>query len=80
MKYSDVELLCCEDETDVLLEWAEIIKIEKPDIIIGYNTFGFDYKFILERAREIGCYDEIRFLGKNIKKQCREEEKTLIPN
>ena len=84
MKHSDLEMVCCEDEEDVLLEWTEIIKREKPDVIIGYNIFGFDYKFMLERAEENDCENEFCSLGKNSTenssarhKICRREEKTL---
>ena len=84
MKHSDVEIVCCEDEEDVLLEWSEIIKREKPDVIIGYNIFGFDYKFMLERAEENGCDAEFRSLGKNSvdsstyrHRVCNREEKVL---
>ena len=26
---------------------------KRPDIIIGYNTFGFDWHFLLDRADEL---------------------------
>ena len=26
-----------------------------PDVIIGYNIFGFDYEFMFQRARQNGC-------------------------
>ena len=48
MRNSDVEIVSCEDEGDVLTEWTEIIQREKPHIIIGYNIFGFDYKFMID--------------------------------
>ena len=40
-------------EEDVLVKWTELIIQEDPDIIIGYNIFGFDWKFMVERAREL---------------------------
>ncbi len=39
-------------EKDVLLAWRNLILREDPDIIIGYNIFGFDYKFMFDRAKE----------------------------
>ena len=39
-------------ENDLLLKWTEIIQKENPDIIIGYNIFGFDYEFMFRRAQE----------------------------
>jgi DNA polymerase delta subunit 1 len=35
------------------MEWDRLVIKEDPDIIIGYNTFGFDYKFIYDRSREL---------------------------
>ena len=66
MKNTEVEITCCEDEKDLLLEWRDVINREKPDIILGYNIFGFDYKFICERVDELGCRNEFYKIGKNI--------------
>lgn len=52
-------------ERDVLLAWKNIIQKENPDIIIGYNIFGFDYTFLFERAKELGIVDKFMILGRN---------------
>ena len=44
-------------ERDLLLAWAKLIKDENPDIIIGYNIFGFDYDFLFRRSQELDCVD-----------------------
>lgn len=54
----DVEVISCEDEADVLLEWAKFINRLDPDIMTGYNIFGFDYSFMYYRAKELGCHEE----------------------
>ena len=77
VKKSEVEIVCCEDEKDILLEWRDVINREKPDIIIGYNIFGFDYKFLCNRASELDCIDEFYKIGKNINIKCKKEEKEL---
>ena len=41
-------------EQKVLLAWRDLVIRENPDIIIGYNIFGFDYNVFL-RAQETGC-------------------------
>ena len=46
------------EESAVLLAWKELIQREDPDIIIGYNIFGFDYTFMFDRAKELNCIDE----------------------
>ena len=46
-----VKFISCENERDLLLKFAQYIEIENPDIIAGYNTFGFDDAYIAERCR-----------------------------
>ena len=43
-------------ERDVLLEWSKLIELHDPDIIIGYNTFGFDESFMYDRIADL-CID-----------------------
>ena len=52
------EIVWKKKERNVILEWAKLIKREDPDIIIGYNTFGFDWHFLLDRTDELNCKDE----------------------
>ena len=40
----------CNTEKDLLLGWRNIIKKMDPDFITGYNIFGFDFKYIYDRA------------------------------
>tara|TARA_B100001059_G_C17834999_1_gene587426 strand:+ start:887 stop:5902 length:5016 start_codon:yes stop_codon:yes gene_type:complete len=59
----------CEIETyntekEVLLAWTKMIQREDPDIVIGYNIFGFDYKFMIERAEELKCKAKFLELGR----------------
>ena len=58
MENSRCEIECHSNEKDLLLAWTEMIRREKPDVIIGYNIFGFDWKFLCERAEETKCFDE----------------------
>ena len=77
MRNSDVEIVSCDEEADVLTEWTEIIQREKPHIIIGYNIFGFDYKFMIDRATENNCFKEFCKLGKNVNVECKRMSKTI---
>ncbi len=54
-----------------MLAWTDIIKREDPDIIIGYNIFGFDYQFMYQRADELGCIDRFLQLSRNKGKICK---------
>ena len=57
-------------EKEVLLAWTKIIQKEDPDIIIGYNIFGFDYKFMFERAQELECERSFLLLSRNNNEVC----------
>lgn len=55
-----------DDETDLLVSWTRLIQEENPDIIIGYNIFGFDYEFMFRRAQELKCEREFFPLSRKI--------------
>jgi DNA polymerase elongation subunit (family B) len=57
-------------EKDVLLAWQRLIQREDPDIIIGYNIFGFDYMFMFKRAEENDCIEEFLKLSRNKDEIC----------
>jgi len=44
----------CKNERDLLLKFEQCIRDENPDILCGYNTFGFDDAYIAERASRCG--------------------------
>ena len=57
-------------EKEVLLAWTELIQRENPDIVIGYNIFGFDYQFMFLRAKELGCERAFLQLSRNKNEIC----------
>jgi DNA polymerase elongation subunit (family B) len=57
-------------ESEVLLAWTKLIQRENPDIIIGYNIFGFDYEFMFRRSQELDCVDEFLKLSRNNDEVC----------
>ena len=57
-------------EREVLLAWQKLIQRENPDIIIGYNIFGFDYQFMFYRAQENGCIEDFLKLSRNKDEIC----------
>lgn len=50
----DAEVKCCTSETELLLEWRNMIQSYNPDVITGYNIFGFDMSYVFTRAKELG--------------------------
>lgn len=57
-------------EREVLLAWQKLVQSENPDIIIGYNIFGFDYEFMFRRAEENNCVEEFLKLSRNKDEIC----------
>ena len=59
------EVISCKTEKEVLLRWTKLIQEEDPDIVIGYNIFGFDYEFMFRRAQENKCERDFLMLSRN---------------
>jgi DNA polymerase elongation subunit (family B) len=62
-------------EKEVLLSWQKLIQRENPDIIIGYNIFGFDYMFMFKRAEENNCIEEFLKLSRNKDEICATKDR-----
>jgi len=71
----NVSVQCCNNETDLLMAWNNLILQEDPDIIIGYNIDGFDFKFMADRAKELNCFTEFLNMSR-IKNEICYDEKT----
>ena len=61
-------------EKEVLLAWQRLIQHEDPDIIIGYNIFGFDYTFMFHRAEQTDCVGEFLKLSRNRDEVCATQD------
>lgn len=59
----DANVLSFDNEKDLLLEFQKIMQEEDPDIITGYNIYGFDEKYIYGR-KKINRIDEFGFLSR----------------
>jgi len=53
-----------DNEVAVLLAWTKLIQRENPDVITGYNIFGFDFMYLHERAEKFGCQKSFSKLGR----------------
>ncbi len=45
-------------EIELLTAWAELIGRLQPDVLTGYNVFGFDWPYIRSRCMELGIEPE----------------------
>ena len=51
--------ISCETEQEMLFKFAAEVRIQNPDVMCGYNTFGFDDAYIEDRCKELGILEEI---------------------
>ena len=64
------QIVTCKTERKLLQAWTELVQREDPDIIIGYNIFGFDYEFMFRRALENHVEDDFLKLSRNSGEFC----------
>jgi DNA polymerase elongation subunit (family B) len=70
----NVEVQCTNNETELLLAWRDLIQREDPDVIIGYNIFGFDCEFMFRRAEENHCESDFLQLSRLQGEVCAKEK------
>jgi DNA polymerase delta subunit 1 len=67
-KYDSIDGVTIEsydNEKDVLLAWTKLIQKINPDMIIGYNIFGFDFNYMHMRALILDCSKDFANLERN---------------
>ena len=72
----DTVVLQYPSEKKLLLDYAQFIRDTNPDIIVGYNIFGFDNGYLFERAKVLGITDKFNYQSK-INKFTEIKSKTL---
>ena len=74
----DVEVKTCKTEADLLLSWKRLMSKLNPDIIIGYNIWGFDIEYIWDRSKETGINHKFKLgLGRIRDRTCNLIEQKL---
>ena len=59
------KVLSFQTEQEMLVAWTKFIRNElDPDIMLGYNIYGFDFQYINDRAEELDCVNQVRMLGR----------------
>jgi len=48
---TDVKLILCKTEASLLQEFIDLIKMENPNILAGFNILGFDMEYLIGRAK-----------------------------
>ena len=73
----DTIVLQYASEKKLLLAYAQFIRDTDPDVIVGYNIFGFDNGFLFERAQVLGIEDNFNYQSKLSFKKTLLEKKIL---
>ncbi len=73
-----IDVSCCKDEKELLKKWKNLMMDLNPDIVIGYNIWGFDIEYIWNRSIELGINEKFQIgLGKICKRKCVLKEQKL---
>lgn len=72
-----VDVESYETEQEVLLAWNKLLERTNPDIITGYNIFGFDFEYIKDRSKKLGVYERFSRLSRIIGETTVFKEKAL---
>jgi DNA polymerase elongation subunit (family B) len=56
---ADVQFIACKSEEDMLFKFAHEIRLQNPDVMCGYNTFGFDDAYIEDRCKRLSIVEDI---------------------
>lgn len=57
------QVLSFNDETDLLQAWRDFVEEVDPDVVIGYNIAGFDFPYLIDRAKALRA-PKFPFLGR----------------
>ena len=73
-----IDVSCCKDEKELLNKWKMLMMDLNPDIVIGYNIWGFDIEYIWNRSIELGINPKFQIgLGKICRRKSILKEQKL---
>ena len=70
----DVTVITFDSEPQLIIGFTQLINKERPNVILGYNSFGFDLRYLLRRASPFPDY-----LKKSNPDKKQEEEQKRTP-
>ena len=73
----EVTVVSCRTERDMLREWSKFMRKLDPDVVTGYNIWGFDWVYYKKRCEKLGIADECFQLGRMIGRPAVWTEQTL---
>jgi DNA polymerase delta subunit 1 len=64
-------------ESDLIIAFSNLVKDTDPDYLIGYNIYGFDYKYLYGRAEVLGIDQIFNDMSRLQNKHCKLIKKEL---
>jgi DNA polymerase delta subunit 1 len=68
------QVLSFTDEVDMLHAWKEFVEKVDPDVVIGYNIAGFDFPYLMDRAKALKA-SKFPYLGRM---KCKDAQGTYL--
>ena len=59
----DVTIIKFDCEPELLVGFTEFIRKHKPNMLVGYNIMGFDFPYMIERAKLKSCFTDFDQMG-----------------
>lgn len=66
-----VEIIRCKNEKELLLKFSALIQSEDPDLFVGYNTMKFDWNYMVERAKLLGCLNRYLDMSRSFEERAK---------
>ena len=63
LKEINIETRLFKSERDLLIDFINLIEIEKPNAITGFNIFGFDLEYSMKRAKRFHLCDDFKLVS-----------------
>jgi DNA polymerase elongation subunit (family B) len=73
----DTSVMQCKSEKQLLLDYSTFVNDVDPDIIVGYNIFGFDNGYLFERAKVLDIETTFNYQSKLSTYRTTVEKKVL---
>uniref|UniRef100_A0A6C0IA14 DNA-directed DNA polymerase n=1 Tax=viral metagenome TaxID=1070528 RepID=A0A6C0IA14_9ZZZZ len=73
----DTTVIQCKSEKQLLNNYAQFIRETDPDIIVGYNIFGFDNGYLFDRAKVLEIESTFNYQSKLAEHYTSIEKKIL---
>jgi DNA polymerase elongation subunit (family B) len=72
-RINDVNMQIFDNEKELLLAWKNVINEIDVDIILGFNTFGFDNKYTKVKAEQpyVNCEKEFSKMSRLLHHKCK---------